>query len=806
MKKLCFVVLTAFLFLQNTQAQSKLLGKIIAQDNAPMEFVNVLLMNASDTSLVKGTITDSMGMYEFEDISPGDYLIQASMVGFGSSQSPSFSYDGSKLLIKSITLNDGIELSEVVVTATKPFIEMKADKVVVNVANSSVSAGNNALEVLQKSPGVSVDKDNNISLKGKQGVLITIDGKNQYMSNEEIARLLETMPASNMESIEIIQNPSSKYDAEGNSGIINIKLKRNENLGYNGNITLAGRQGRHTNYNGSLALNFRSSKMNVYGNVSRYQWKGFNDINLRRDIPLNGDLTYFRQNSLIQYSGGSNDVKLGMDYFLGPKTTLGVLAKGNFGISDNNNNNLTNISGANTPGYNMLQVDTDNDGDWSQKSMNANLKHDIGEAGTSIVLDVDYSKYDNPESIMYNNTYMNADGLEILNPSALRNATDISVDIFAAKLDYNTTIGKINFETGTKFSSVETNNETVFEDFLDNGWVPNTDRSNEFVYREDIFAAYLNGSTQIGKVNLQMGLRLESTTSMGNSVTLDQLVERDYTDLFPSVSLSHMIGEKHSLSYTYSRRLNRPNYKNLNPFINYLDEFTFEKGNPFLRPQYANSFGINYGLGRSLFVSANYSKTTEAMTDVIEQFSEENTTFQTYQNLDDFESASLNVTAPITVSSKWTTRISATAFYHKFTSVIPSGQLDNEQTSYNLYMGNEFTLPKGWRGELTFNYRSSLIWGLFEVDPQYSLDLGISTRVMDGNGSLKFGMNDVFRSLVNKVDVFQDDINLTVDQFRDSRRATVSFSYRFGNQKVKQARRRSTATEDEAGRISKNNG
>ncbi|NNF32637.1 MAG: TonB-dependent receptor, partial [Saprospiraceae bacterium] len=682
-------------------------------------------------------------------------------------------------------------------------IELKADKVVVNVSNSSVSAGNNALEVLQKSPGITVDKDNNISLKGKQGVLITIDGKNQYMSNEEIARLLESMPASTIESLEIIQNPSAKYDAEGNSGIINIKLKRNENLGYNGNITMAGRQGRHSNYNGNLSMNFRSSNMNVYGNVSRSQWNGFNDIDLRRDIPFNGFSTLFQQNSLIEFKGHSSDVRIGADYFVGPKTTLGVLTKLNFGDNNLTNDNLTNISGANTPGFDMLHVDTGQDGDWSQKSFNTNLKHDIGDNGSSIVLDVDYSLYDNPEFILYNNTYMDLEGNNIIDPASLRNSTDINVDIFAAKLDYNTTIGKLNFESGLKFSSVETDNATVFEDLVDGGWQENTERTNQFVYNEDIYAAYINGSTQIGKANLQFGLRLEHTASLGNSVTLNQIVDRDYTNLFPSVSLSHMIGEKHSLSYTFSRRLNRPNYRNLNPFINYLDDFTFQKGNPFLRPQYANSFGINYGLGRSLFVSANYSKTTEAMTEVIEQFSDQNTTFQTIQNLDDFESASLNVTAPIVISEKWTTRLSATTFYHKFNSVIPSGTLDNSQTSYNLYVGNEISLPRGWRGEVTFNYRSSLVWGLFEVDPQYSLDFGLSTSVMSGMGNLKVGMNDVFRTLVNTVDVNQDDIDLSVYQFRDSRRATISFSYRFGNQKVKGARKRKTATEDAAGRITR---
>ena len=807
MKRLSTLFCSVIFLFNITQAQSKISGKIIAGENDPLEFVNVLLMNHADSTLAKGSITDSTGYYEFLNADNGSYYILASMVGFEEGASKAFTYDGQiDVALPEIQLQDGVELNEVFVTASKPLIELKADKVVVNVANSSITAGNNALEVLQKSPGVTVDKDNNISLKGKQGVLVTIDGKNQYMSNEEIARLLESMPASNIESIEIIQNPSAKYDAEGNSGIINIRLKRNENLGYNGNITLAGRQGRYTNYNGSMALNYRSSKVNVYGNYSHYQWEGFNDIDLRRDIVFNGNSTLFQQNSFLNYQGHSHDLKVGADYFLGKKTTFGVLSKLNFGNNDMINDNLTNITGANSPGYDMLHVDTGADGDWSQKSFNANLKHDIGENGSSIVVDVDYSLYDNPEIILYNNTYMNLGGAEVLAPSSLRNSTDIAVDIFASKVDYNTTIGNLSFESGLKFSSVRTDNNTIFEDRIDNSWLTNPERTNQFVYEEEILAAYVNGSTKIGGANLQFGLRVENTNSMGNSVTLNEMVERSYTNLFPSISLNHMIGEKHSLSYTYSRRLNRPNYKNLNPFINYLDDFTFEKGNPFLRPQYANSFGINYGLGRSLFISANYSKTTEAMTEVIEQFSEENTTFQTYQNLDDFESASINVTAPVSLTEDWSARISATAFYHSFNSVIPSGTLNNSQTSYNIYLGNNFTLPRGWSGELIFNYRSSLIWGLFEIDPQYSLDFGVSTKVMDGNGSLKIGMNDVFRTLINQVDVNQDDIDLHVNQFRDSRRATISFSYKFGNQKIKQARKRRTATEDEAGRISRNNG
>lgn len=802
MKKLFLILFTSLFFLPKANAQSKIFGTISTADNEPIEFANVLLMNSQDSSLVKGTITDSLGRYSYDHVSPGSYFIKASMVGYGAGESAVFAYDGTNSLeVPLVNISDGVDLNEVVVTTTKPFIELQADKVVVNIANSTVASGNNALEILQMSPGVTVDKDNNISLKGKQGVLVTIDGKNQYMSNEDIARLLESMPASNIESIEIIQNPSAKYDAEGNAGIINIKLKRNENLGYNGNLTLAGRQGRYNNYNGSLQLNYRSSKMNIYGNLSHNNWNGFNDVYLRRDIPYDGNSTLFVQNSLFRWGGHGNNLRAGADFFIGEKTTLGVLSKVNFGISQNNNDNVTNISGGNAPDFDRLEVGSETENNWTQQSYNANLKREFGDNGSAIVLDMDYSTYGSPEFLLYNNRYYDTEGGTTIDPSSLRNNTDISVDIFAAKLDYNNRFGKLDFESGLKFSSVTTENETVFEDLIDENWTLNTNRTNQFSYQEDIYAAYVNGATQIGKVNLKFGLRMEHTKSIGNSVTLEQIVEREYTNLFPSVSLNHQIGEKHSLSYTYSRRLNRPNYKNLNPFINYLDDFTFEKGNPFLRPQYADAFGINYGFGKSLFISANYSKTTEVMTQVIEQFSDQNTTYQTYQNLDDFESASLNVTAPLTIADFLTTRISATAFFNKFNSEIPSGTLNNAKASYNFYIGNDISLSQTVKAEVIFNYTSAVVWSLFQIEPKYNLDLGISTKIFNGNGSLKIGMNDVFRTLIHRVDVQQDDIDLKVRQYRDSRRVNLSFSYRFGNQKVKPARSRSTATEEEAGRI-----
>ena len=767
-----------------------------------LEFVNVLLLNASDSALVKGNVTELDGTFAIDLIEPGTYLIKASIVGFNDYISEEIKSKNDKVNLDPYMLSSGVALEEVTVKAQKPFVEMQADKVVVNVENSGVNAGNTALEVLAKSPGVIVDKDNNITLRGKQGVLVTIDGKQQYMSSEDIAILLESMPAENINSIEIIMNPSAKYDAEGNSGIINIKLRKNENLGTNGQVSTMLRQGIKFSTNNSISLNMRTEKLNVYANVNRWDWGWAQDLHLNRIIPNSEGFTEFDQFTKMDREGTSNDIKFGMDYTFSPKTTLGFLGKYNNGDSEDINDNKTEIMGQNLPEFDFLNVLSEGESDRDQYSFNMNLKHVFDDKGTEITFDTDYSIYDNPRTNNYNNFFMDRGGDMVQAPYYLRNNQNTSIDIFASKIDFSTSLESgLKIDLGTKYSNVSTDNITIFESKQGDVWVEETNRSNSFDYNEEVYAAYAMFSKALGKFNVQAGLRMEHTMSTGNSITLDQIVDREYTDFFPSLNVSHTIGDKHNLSYSYSRRLNRPNYDNLNPFVEFLDLYTFEKGNPFLNPQYADAFGVNYGFGNSFFISANYSYTRDAITQVIEQVSEENLSFQTIQNLDDQNSISLTFSMPKVWTEWYTTRLSVTSFYNEFKSVIPSGILDNKNLAYQAYLSNNFSLPHNWSMEVTGNYRSPMTYGIIEIISQYSFDIGFSKSIMNGKGNLRFGLDDIFKTRRDGGGVFQDDINLTVDNSYDSRRAKVSFSYKFGNQKVKAARKRSTATEDETSRI-----
>ena len=776
-------------------------GIVIDEQGQPAEFANVLLLSASDSSLVRGSATELDGSYSIDKITSGDYLISVSLVGYNEAYTPVFTSNNDAISIDDLSLQAGVALEEVMVTAKKPFIELQADKIIVNVENSSVNAGNSALEVLQKSPGVSVDKDNNISLRGKQGVLVTINGKNQYLSGDEITQLLETTPAESINSIEIIANPSAKYDAEGNSGIINIKLKRNDKIGLNGSLEAGMRQGRRFTHNQGLRLNYRSEKVNIYGNLTRWDWKNYQDLAIQRSIPLDGGMTDFDLTTAGNRQGINNDIKMGVDFMLNEKTTIGLLARTSINNRSNTSESMTFIEGSNAPIYSQLVVNNNDNSDRDQYSYNFNIKHLTDDNGGELSLDVDYSTYDSEGLSHYDNLYQNNNGEEVATPFYLRNNQITSIDILAGKLDYSKKIGDISLETGIKLSMVETSNITIFEELQDDQWINQAFRSNSFIYKEDVSAAYVNASRAFGKINVQAGLRLEHTESEGNSVTLENVVARSYTNLFPSLSISHMIGKKHSLSYTYSRRLNRPNYRDLNPFIDYLDQFTFEKGNPFLNPQYSNSFGINYGMGRSLFVSANYNHTTDAITEVIEQVSEDNTTFQTYQNLEDMHSASLTISAPKVWSESWTTRVSLTTFYNHFKSPIPSGTLNNKSAAYHLHISNEIRLPGDFGMELSGSYQSSLTYALFQIKPQYGIDLGFTKSLMKGQANLKVGLDDIFRTRRNQGFILQDDIDTRVLNTRDSRRVKVNFTYKFGNRKVKAARKRRTATEDETSRI-----
>lgn len=822
MKKLLLILTAIGMMAQASFAQTQrtVAGTLLDENDVAMPFANVLLLKATDSTLAKAAVTDLDGTYLIENITDNQYFIKASMVGYDDFASPLFTVNeaNSKVKFQPVKMQlSSTELKEVVVSVKRPFIEQQVDRTVLNVENSIVGSGSTALEVLEKAPGVVIDQQNDlIKLKNKSGVLVMIDGKRSYLSNEQLTQMLRNMSSDQIASIEIITNPSSKYDAAGTSGIINIKLKKNQAFGTNGNFSASVGEafipdafGDLTRGSMNLNLNNRSEKFNVYGNLGVNRNTNYNDNNLFRIVNFNDTRSVFDQVSQRSTLGHYYSGKLGVDYFASKKTTIGIMLDGGFWNGDLTGINRTEIN--ETLGDVMTASSLTQNSSLAMENQNItanfNVKHEFDGKGKELTFDADYSRYRNYGFQQFNTDYFNAAG-SLTENIRQRNTTPTDVDIYAVKADFTLPLkNKMKIETGVKSGFVKTDNDFLFEQNIDGNWTTDVGKTNTFVYDELVNAAYINVGKQWEKWGLQAGLRAEHTYSKGNSVTLDKIVERNYLSLFPTFFLNQNISKDHAMRYSYSRRIDRPNYSQLNPFLFFLDPFTFQEGNPFLQPQFTDNLELTYSYKGSASLTLGYSNTNDYINDVIVQDDATRTTKQTSMNLDSFESYSANLSLPIPVRKWWMMINQVSAYYNRFRDDnLSGGMLDVGQFAYNFYTSSTFTLPKEWSAEVNMWYNSPNIYGIVRAEkPQYAINAGVSKSFWEKKGRLKFNVSDIFLTSFFNGSVDYQNVDLDVRSRWTSRRASVTFTYNFGNQNVKAARRRATATDAEKGRVGGNN-
>lgn len=812
MKKIFTLLALALLLTNAIVAQDSIKGNIsgVTKDSqgTAMEFVTLMLLSAQDSSLVKGMISDAKGNFKFENINAGSYIVNANSVGFVQTYSSIISISADQLEVKlaDLVMEEDVKLlNEVTVETTRPLITQEIDKMVINVEHSIVSSGSNALEVLEKAPGVTIDRQNDaIQLRGKSGVVVYIDGKQTYLSGQDVANMLRNTNSESIEKIEIITNPSSKYDAAGNTGIINIKMKKNKNLGTNGSATLGGGYGRFEKANGSLMLNHRMEKMVVFGNYSFNHSRGFNDMLLERVIPHEGSLTYFDQRSYRPNRYQGRSYRAGLDYFLTKKSTLGVLVTGfNNNWSQINALNESVISDENRQVLIRPTTRVNIDNKWANLTGNLNFKHDFNDQGHELSIDMDYSRYDAEAYNHMLTTFQDAQFNPVQSPEEIRNNMPSTIDIWAVKSDYTLPLpNDAKLEMGVKSSYVQADNNLVFENKLDNSWAFDPERSNQFIYQENINAAYANYATKLSaKTKLQLGLRAEHTHATGNSVTLNEVVDRDYINLFPTLFLSHEADSNNVLNLSYSRRIDRPNYQQLNPFVFYLDPYTYEKGNPFLQPQFTHSLQLTHVFKSTLSTSMAYSRTTDVIvSNVPGQIPEENITFVTSENMAIQDNVNLTIGFPVKIRNWWNIQSNLTAYYNRLNADHLGDMFNFDVLAYNLYVANNFVLGKGFSAEVSGWYNSATMYGFFQTKPQGAINLGIQKTMFDKKLSIKANINDPLWLNQFRGQVSYQDINLNIHNQWESRVAKLSLTYNFGNQNVKGARQRSTGTEAERNR------
>ena len=652
---------TIFLSLLTTLtffAQAQKISGVAKDDNgAPLNGTTISLHRTTDSSVVKLAVSKENGSYAFSGIKEGNYKVSASNVGYKTAFSGEFTVVTSDIIVPELKLSkEAAALSNVTVTAKKPMIEVKADKTIVNVEGTINAVGSNALELLRKSPGVSLDKDEGISLAGKNGVQVYIDGRVTPLSGTDLAIYLKTLQSSQIESIELITNPSAKYDAAGNAGIINIRLKKNKALGTNGSVNAGWNVGTYAKYNGGASLNYRNKKINIFSNYSFSYGPTQQSLTINRTV-LD---SLFDQHGTIRMVANAHNFKVGADYFLDKKNTLGVIVNGTFADPKTTNYSETPISNTTTNTVDRILI-ADNSNILQRHNTNVNLNYSYNDPkGTSLIVNADHGFYKMGSDQYQPNYYYDPSGQMLLSSTIYHMLAPAEISINSIKADYETNFMKGKLGFGAKTAFVKTDNN--FQRYNVNGSDEDLDkdRSNHFVYKENINAGYVNYNRQYKKFMFQAGLRLENTVSEGVSngskyngteyAPSTSSFKRTYTDLFPSAAITFNKNPMKQWSLTYSRRIDRPAYQDLNPFEFKLDEYTFSKGNINLRPQYTNSFGITHTYKYKLNINLNYSHVKDMFTQLIDT-AEKSKAFLSKKNLATQDIVSLNVSYPFQYKS-----------------------------------------------------------------------------------------------------------------------------------------------------------
>ena len=803
-------IITIFISSNLFAQQSVITGTVNAEGEVSGAIVT--LLKSTDSSVVKTTLCEANGNYTLSNLKAGSYLLSISHVGYIQFYTKTFSLGaGQQLQFEKISLlANSKELKEITVTAKKQFIERKIDRLVLNPDAIIGNAGGNALEVLEKAPGIQVDVNGNISFKGKQGVMVFVDDKPTYMAAQDLANYLRSLPAGSIEIVELMSNPPAKYDAAGNSGIINIRLKKNTLKGFNGSLSVSYGQGRYHRTNNSFNINYRLNKINYYANLSWNQNHSYQDLTINRKYFTPSGLykSAFTQNSYIKREIEGLNLKLVADYYISNKSTAGLVISGFENRTYSPVQNRSTIINENNQVDSTVLATNPGDRKWKNGSINLNYTYKINNKGSEISANADYLNYQADitqqlESFNFNpaNTVSSKSTLQSFLPA------DLNIQSF--KTDYLSPLkGNAKLEAGVKFSMVKTDNTASVFDIINAISIPNYEFSNKFLYDENINAAYLNYAKEGKKLSIQTGLRIENTSirgqQLGNPVIKDSSFVRNYSNLFPTVFLQYKFDslQKNQMTFSMGRRINRPNYQDLNPFSYPLDRFTYYGGNPFLQPTLAYYAELSHTFDNKITTSIDYSRTDNVIMETNEQRG--NIYYSRPGNFAKEVSYGLNINANLQ-PAKWLTLMLYTELRNvAYRSVIYGQNLDEERFYWYVGPTSQFTITKNLSAELAYTYQSSVLVAQFLTIPVWQMRAGLSQKIMKGKGSLRLNVNDMFFTNKPGGDI-RNIANATANwrSILDSRVTNIAFSYRFAKGKTLAARK-SGASDEEKSRVKSN--
>lgn len=788
------------------QAQNRITGTVTTSEGDPLPYANVLLLSASDSSLVKGQVSGEEGTYRLDGLPAGEYVVAIDLIGYAAFRYPPLILDGApgtREMGTQVLGENSALLSEVEVVAKKPLFEAKVDHLVVNVANTITTAGSTALEVLERSPGVVVDRRNNaVSISGKNGVVVMINGRINYMSASAVVQLLAGMSADNIEKIEIYTTPPARFDAEGNAGYINIVLKSNPDEGLNGSYSLSAGYGKGETGNAGVNFNYRKGKINLYGDYgylrdAREQYFQFN-----RSIVLQDEFYQTFSSSLRSPLQQNHTGRLGLDIQVSDKTVVGALFSSydTKWAMDAANKSRTTIDGVPDQRIDVAAVELNQ---WRHYGGNFNVQHTFRE-GETLNFDADILSYRDNNPTDYDNRYLDGAGnLDTQELTRSRKVTPIRIGV--SKLDYGRTLSeKVQLTAGLKGTMSSFTNDVAVETWRNQDWAVDPDLTAKYELREQILAAYSALDIKLGSnTSAKVGLRYEYTDSNLGAVEEENIVDRQYGLFFPSIFLSQTIDPQNAINLSYSRRITRPTFNDMAPFVLFLDPTTFFSGNPALQPAIADNFKVDYRW-KSTLISLQYSQEDSTIVSFQSRIIPgTNDQLMFADNLQGQKTASLTVSVPYAPRPWWNVFVNAAGLWQR-AGIYQDDQLTFvELGSVNVFSSHTFTLPSDWTLEVSGFYNSGALSGAFLMKSFGAVNLGVQKKFAEGNSTLRLGVDNVFDTMRMRM---SSDIPELQQRFSGNvlfARPTVKVSYNhsFGNRKMKSQRNRETGSQEERARM-----
>ncbi len=806
-----FVAIAVLLLLSveaQSQATGQLKGSVSSTRQQPLEGALVALYRVTDTVFVKSVLSEADGKFELNNLTATAYRIKIAALGYldttieVQATTPSLELPKIQLRKRSET-----ELKAVQVIAQTPFAVKKIDRIVVNPDALIGNAGSTAMEVLEKSPGVQVDLNGVISLRGKQGVLVYIDDKPTYLSEADLSNYLKAIPASSIASIELMTNPPAKYDAAGNAGVIVIRLKKLKAKGWNGSLSGSYGQGFYPRTNWGLNFNYRINKFNFFSNFGYMVNNSYQDLTIKRNyFTSNGQLSSsFNQQTFIKNFLTNGSGRIGLDYYHSKRTTFGMILSGFDNIKTGPSVNEAYSRDPNGMQLARVEAVGPNKRVFINGSVNLNANVKLDTLGSELALNADYAVYNSAmKQALISRNY---DALNNFSSgSTLISTLPAQLTIQSAQADYTHPWKKGGrLEAGLKSSRVQTSNTANFFDQVNDKLTVNTLFSNQFNYQEQINAAYLNYNFEHKKWSLQTGLRVEQTAilghQLGNSAHADSTFKRSYTNAFPTFYWSYQLDSlgNHLIGISYGRRIERPNYEDMNPFTYPLDRFTLYAGNPFLRPTFANVLELTYTYKNAITFALSYSHNKDLVSETIEQ---NNAIFYSRPgNIGQHSGIGFSVNGSIPIKKWWTLQLYTELTYNKYQASLYQQQLINKGPYWYIGPVSQFQLPKSWSLEVAGMYQTKVPYSQFILISNWNVRAGVAKRFWKNKAALKLNVGDIFYS--NQPGGTIIGINQSTaswHSYLDSRVVTLAFSYRFTNGQTL-AVRESKASTDEKNRV-----